>query len=344
MKHLKLFTEKEQRTLLSKRKGETKFGEQIKLISNLTNIYDDISSLDVQYVIFGIEEDIGVQANYGKSGSYRNWGAVKKSLINLQSNCFTNPDTVLILGELNFKAFQDEAKTLNSKNKKDLIRLRQLVEEIDKEVAFLVAQIVKAGKIPIAIGGGHNNAYGLIKGTALTKNTKINAVNFDAHTDFRAEEGRHSGNGFSYAFAEGFLKNYYVIGLHENYISAPTNDTIKKLKSVKYTSFESLEIRKEKKLKEVMKTALDFVNSDCFGLEIDCDAIENIASSAASPTGFSVKQARQFVNFFGYNEQVCYLHICEAIPSKKKPEQTGKLISYLITDFIRSHESGNSSL
>jgi arginase family enzyme len=35
----------------------------------------------------------------------------------------------------------------------------------------------------------------------------VNAINFDAHSDFRILEGRHSGNGFSYAYEEGFQKN-----------------------------------------------------------------------------------------------------------------------------------------
>ena len=71
-------------------------------------------------------------------------------------------------------------------------------------------QIVLADKKPIIIGGGHNNAYGNIKGTSLAIGEPINVINFDAHSDFRPEEGRHSGNGFSYAYTEGFL-NYYFI-------------------------------------------------------------------------------------------------------------------------------------
>jgi formiminoglutamase len=38
----------------------------------------------------------------------------------------------------------------------------------------------------------------------------VNAINFDAHSDFRILEGRHSGNGFSYAYEEGFLKKYFI--------------------------------------------------------------------------------------------------------------------------------------
>jgi formiminoglutamase len=39
----------------------------------------------------------------------------------------------------------------------------------------------------------------------------VNAINFDAHSDFRILEGRHSGNGFSYAYEEGFLKKYFIL-------------------------------------------------------------------------------------------------------------------------------------
>ncbi len=100
---------------------------------------------------------------------------------------------------------------------KSLKTYRRQVETIDQSVNQLVYSIVKAGKIPIVVGGGHNNAYGIIKGCALALKTKINTINFDAHTDLRALEGRHSGNGFSYAIDEGFLNRYFIFGLHENH-------------------------------------------------------------------------------------------------------------------------------
>jgi formiminoglutamase len=34
-----------------------------------------------------------------------------------------------------------------------------------------------------------NNSYGNIKGTALAKGKPINAINFDAHSDFRILKG-----------------------------------------------------------------------------------------------------------------------------------------------------------
>ena len=339
MRYLNLFTAKERNSLLNKRKGETKFGEHLKLISNLNNIYEEISNLDVQYVIFGIEEDLGVKANYGKTGTYKCWSAVKKVLLNIQSNLYTHAEKVLILGELSFNELRKEAERLDVNSKKDLKKLREMVELIDKEVSFLVSQIIRAGKIPIVIGGGHNNSYGLIKGSAIAYNSKVNALNIDAHADFRPEEGRHSGNGFSYAYVEGFLKQYYILGLQENYCSETTLETLRKIKTTHYTSYESLEIRRSKKINTAMSEALAYVSSGKFGLEIDCDTIENTKSSAQTPSGFSTKQIRRFTSYFGASGDVCYLHICEAIPSKKSPEQIGKLITYLITDFIRANAS-----
>ncbi len=338
MKNLLLFTTNDRDTYLKVRKGESKFGEHIQLLPNLTNIYDDIVNLDVDYILFGITEDIGVYANYGNTGAYRAWEATLKVLLNIQNNSFTQPKRVLILGHLDFNEDRLALTKLNASKKKHIIAARSFVETIDKDVTYLVSSIIKAGKIPIIIGGGHNNAYGNIKGAALAHNNKVNVVNFDAHTDFRSEEGRHSGNGFSYAFAEGFLKNYFIFGLHENYTSDTLFKSLKKIKNLKYNTYEAIEVRNELNFNSELETALNHVSSKPFGIEIDCDAIENIPSSAETPSGFSVKQARQFVNHFSEHKNASYLHICEAAPTKKTATKVGKLITYLITDFMRAND------
>ncbi len=337
MQNLVLFTEKEKQYLLKKRKGELKFGEHIKLLPNLTNIYDDIVNLDVDYVVFGISEDIGVYANYGKPATYKAWEVTVKVLLNIQSNSFTAAKRVLVLGHLDYTEQRELITSLETSKKKNITKARTFVESIDKDVTHLVSSIIKAGKVPIVIGGGHNNAYGNIKGCSIANNGKTNVVNFDAHTDFRSEEGRHSGNGFSYAYTEGFLKNYFIFGLHENYTSDTLFKIIKKLKSIKHNTYEAIEVRNELDFNSEMETALNHVSGKKFGIEIDCDAIKNIPSSAMTPSGFSVKQARQFVNYFGKHENAAYIHICEAAPTKKTATKVGKLITYLITDFIRAN-------
>lgn len=337
MQNLVLFTSKDRDTLLKARKGESKFGEHVQLIPKLINIYDDIVNLDVDYVIFGISEDIGVYANYGKTGTYKAWEVAINFLLNIQKNDFTKAERVLILGHLDYTTERKELTGSDASKKKNIKKARKFVEVIDKDVSHLVSSIVKAGKIPIVVGGGHNNAYGNIKGLALAKNDKVNVVNFDAHTDFRPEEGRHSGNGFSYAYAEGFLKNYFIFGLHENYTSEKLFTTLRKVKDIRYNTFEAIKVRREQKFSSEMEAALNHVSEKPFGIEIDCDAIANIPSSAMSPSGFSVTQARRFVHNLAKHPNASYIHLCEAAPTKETKTKVGKLLSYLITDFIRAN-------
>ena len=235
---------------------------------------------------------------------------------------------VFDLSKISIENLDDEEfKEVRKQGKKDVLKARKIVTKIDEYVTHIIHQIVMAGKKPILIGGGHNNAYGNIKGSSLAIGKPINVINFDAHSDFRDEEGRHSGNGFKYAFAEGFLANYFVFGLHENYTSDKIFKALDKSKSIEYNTFDALEIRNELKFKKELERAYLHVSNSNFGIEIDCDAIENIPSSAMTPSGFSVNKTRQFLN----------LHICEAAPTKKTTTQVGKLITYLITDFIKAH-------
>ena len=325
-------------SLLKNRNNESKFGEHVQLVTDFKDIYDSLTNLDVEYVIFGIKEDVGVFANYGNTGTSKAWDATLKVLLNIQSNAFTNPNKVLILGSLDFSKEIEKIKTYDQSSKKDINKARKKVAKIDMYVTQLVYKIVSAGKIPIIIGGGHNNSYGNLKGTALAIKKAVNVVNFDAHSDFRREEGRHSGNGFSYAYAEGFLKNYFIFGLHENYTPEIIFKTLNKFRSIQYNTFEGISIRNENSFKSELERASDFVAKRLFGIEIDCDAIKNIPSSAMTPSGYSVKKARAFVNHFGKFKKVKYLHICEAAPTEDTEVRVGKLITYLITDFMRANQ------
>ncbi len=341
MDKLVLFDNSTLNNLLNTRSGETKFGEHVTTLTSVSNIYDTLITLDVDYVIFGLPESVGVFANHGKSGTSSTWEATIKILLNTQSNNFNPAKKVLVLGHLDFTTEQEMLLTLNQDNPKHISKSRKLVAQIDKHVVDLVTTIVSAGKTPIAIGGGHNNAYGMIKGTSLALKQPVNSINFDAHTDFRALEGRHSGNGFSYAYAEGFLKRYFAFGLHENYTSSDIFSQFEENKHLDYNTYEAIAVRQQIKFKKELRRAEKHINTTNFGIEIDCDAIINTPSSAQTSSGFSAEKTRQFLHHFANLDNVSYLHICEAIAKNKKAAQVGKLVSYLITDFIRSNSNKN---
>lgn len=344
MENLIRFKQSDLSKITSFRNGEVKFGEKFLITPKDEDVFEFLKNSEAKYVLLGIPEDVGIRANLGRSGASTAWDSAIKSIANIQHNRFCKGSQIIVLGQVDTSQEMEAAKNLDENNPDDRKQLFKIVEQIDKEVSHIIYNIVKAGKIPIVIGGGHNNAYGNIKGTALGKGKSINAINFDAHSDFRILEGRHSGNGFSYAFEEGFLKNYFIFGLHESYTSKSVLDVIKNLSDrVKYNTYDQIKIRQEKNFQTEINKAFEHVKDESYGIEIDLDAIPNIASSAMTLSGFSVEELRQFVYQFGKHKNASYLHICEGAPSlgeEKNNHLIGKLIGYLVTDFIK----GNSNL
>lgn len=332
MSFLKIYSEKNITSFLKKRDGEIKFGEKVHFVETLA----DLKNHSTKYVLFGIPEDIGVRANYGNTGTSKAWEAALGSLLNIQHNHLTQAENVILLGEIDCDTQMKHAATISKEENHYAEKLGELVTQIDHKVSEVVKIIVEAGKFPIIIGGGHNNSYGNLKGTSEALQKLINCINFDAHTDFRALEHRHSGNGFSYAFEDGFLEKYFIFGLHRNYTSESVFNAIEKnSERVKFNLFETISIQQELSFSEAMKEAENFCCNENFGIELDMDAIEMMGSSAISPSGFTLNGARQFVSHFSKNTNANYLHICEGSPSAGLfPNQLGKAIAYLVSDII----------
>jgi formiminoglutamase len=154
-------------------------------------------------------------------------------------------------------------------------------------------------------------------------------------------EGRHSGNGFSYAFHEHFLEKYAIVGIHESYNSSPVfKELNKNKKRIHYSLMEDIFIRERLSFKKAVSEAIRFSETSFFGAELDMDAIQNIPSSAKTSSGISTNQARQYVTWVAQNKRVVYLHITEAAPVLshiKADNKTGKLVAYLLTDFMKSY-------
>ena len=332
MSFLKIYSEKNVFPFLKKRDGETKFSEKVNFVKTL----EDLKNNPAKYVLLGIPEDIGVRANHGNPGTSKAWEAALGSLLNIQHNQFTNAENILLLGEIDCETQMKQAAEISKREPHSVEILGELVSQIDHKVSEVLRRIVEAGKFPIIIGGGHNNSYGNLKGTSEALQKPINCINFDAHTDFRALEHRHSGNGFSYAFEDGFLGKYFIFGLHRNYTSESVFNAMEKnSERVKFNLFEDISIQQKISFSDAIKEAENFCCNENFGIELDLDAVEMMGSSAISPSGFSLNEARKFVSHFSKNSNASYLHICEGSPSAGIfPNQVGKAIAYLVSDVI----------
>ncbi len=327
------------------RRFETKLGERIQVIRDKHFLEQSIQQSTATYVLFGIPEDIGVRGNYGNGGADSSWMPFLSSFLNIQSNDFLGGDEVLLLGHFDFGDVKYLIEQNAHSNEERIDAYRHAVYGIDEEVESLVKIISACNKIPIAIGGGHNNAYPLIKGSAkglhkagLIPLAQINAINLDAHTDFRPSEGRHSGNGFRYAEEDGYLQKYCVVGVHENYLPQNVWLDIVNNPFIDFITYEDIFVHEKRNFIQAVAHATGFTEDNYTGIEVDLDSIEGVLSSAASPSGVSVLNARQFVCFASADCKAAYLHICEGamqLNDGRKDDSTGKLISYLVSDFIK---------
>ncbi|WP_215226219.1 formimidoylglutamase [Echinicola shivajiensis] len=327
MNYFKFFNQQDIDKRVVKRPGEAKLGECIK--------FGFAGKLGV---IIGIPESIGVRANLGKEGTESLWPAFLNSFLNVQQQRNLKGDEFSLLGEFDFSSLLPEEGA-------GVEKWRKAVEQIDSAVFEMVREVVQQGKLPIIIGGGHNNSYPIIKGVAKGLGTEdINVLNLDAHADFRKLEGRHSGNGFRYAFEEGFLDKYAVVGLSENYNSQEMLECMQNQDRIDFVFWEDVFLRGNMSFEEAVSRGLAFVEDKKFGIELDLDVVGKVLSSAMDPVGVSGVHARKYVFLVAWKgmEKVAYFHICEgAVMMKdgKTDEGAAKLVSYLATDFIKGLSS-----
>ncbi|MBS1934883.1 MAG: formimidoylglutamase [Bacteroidetes bacterium] len=348
MQRLKIYNKQDILSLTKLRRFETKLGERLQVADDPSNVEQSLQKCDARFVMIGIPEDIGVKANDSIGGTATTWIPFLQHFLNIQSNDFLSGEDILLLGHFDFGDIQYLIETNASGDSERIEAYRHAVITIDEEVEALVKLITAYQKIPIVIGGGHNNSYPLIKGAAkglhkagLIPIAQINCVNLDAHTDFRPSEGRHSGNGFRYAEEDGYLQKYCVVGIHENYLQQNVWLDIVNNPFIDFITYEDIFILEKKNFIQAVAHATGFTEDNYIGLELDLDCIENILSPAITPSGLTPLHARQYVTFASTDSKIAYLHICEGatqLQDGRKNDSTGKLISYLVSDFVKAME------
>ena len=155
---------------------------------------------DPGFCFLGFESDEGVRRNQGRVGAIEGPNALRSALSSLPANTdlrlYDAGNIVLVDGDL---------------------------EQGQTDFAAQIADLIRHRQIPIALGGGHEIAFGSFAGIAqsglIRAGTKIGILNFDAHFDLRRPDPSHSGNSFSQAFRMAQASNldlmYWVMGLSE---------------------------------------------------------------------------------------------------------------------------------
>ena len=166
MKHFKFYSKADILSLTKVRRFETRMGERVQFLKAGGEWPEVLQESNAKYVLLGIPEDFGVKANYGIGGADTAWLSFLNSFLNIQSNDYLNGENTLLLGHFDFGdiKFLIENNAYNEEEK--INAYRHALNIIDEEVEDLLKVIASCKKIPIIIGGGHNNAYPIIKGVA----------------------------------------------------------------------------------------------------------------------------------------------------------------------------------
>ncbi|KAA1158858.1 formimidoylglutamase [Pseudoalteromonas fuliginea] len=344
--HLKVYDESAVKAICSIRANEKKAWQAMALLDTQVNVQQaliDAAQFGIRYVLLGICEDIGPKANLGNGGADEAWPTFLKRFLNQPHNQFIATQKVLLLGEVNVDDLMAKSKPLDNQQPKQLNQLRDLCQQLDERVENVLSLVFKAGLEPIIIGGGHNNCLGIIRALSKYKNTPVNAINFDPHADFRDCEGRHSGNGFRYAYNEQLLNNYHVIGLHE----LKNNQAILEAMAnanFKFNSYQSIKVRRDITLTQAVNNALNSFDNLPLGVEVDLDSISYMPVSAYTCSGFNVDDSEHFVHLAAKNRQSQYLHLCEAAPNQHPNniengmQHCGQVISALVNTYLQAKE------
>lgn len=349
MQHLKIYNKEDVLSLTKIRRFETKLGERLQVVNDANDLAKSITSSDSKYVLFGVPEDLGAKGNYGIGGTDTLWIPFLQSFLNIQSNDFFDGGDILLAGHFDFGDMQYLIDTTAKNDDEKTEAYRHAVITVDTEVEHLAKLITETKKIPIVIGGGHNNSYPLIKGSAKGWHkagsiplTQINCINLDAHADYRPVEGRHSGNAFRYAEEDGYLLKYCVLCLHENYLPQNVWIDIVNNPFIDVITHEDIFVHEKRTFMQAVAHATGFTEDTMTGIDIDLDCIQNTLSSAMTPVGILPADARKYVSYVAADAKPAYLHICEGatrLSDGREDATSGKLISYLVSDFIKARES-----
>jgi formiminoglutamase len=153
--------------------------------------------------LVGFACDAGIERNHGRTGARKGPAALRAALGNMPVHrCKSIADAGDVVCEP--------------------VGASDGLEEAQQSLATIIDSILAAGRLPVALGGGHEIAWGSFSGLAKhlaqrEQAPRIGIINLDAHFDLRMAERGSSGTPFRQIAedceARGWKFNYCCLGI-----------------------------------------------------------------------------------------------------------------------------------
>lgn len=222
----------------------------------------------------------------------------------------------------------------------DLICKDNDMEACQNALAQTIKTFLSNGIFPIAIGGGHDIAYGHFKGIYSAINSdadkKIGIINFDAHFDLRPVDHKpNSGTPFNQILNEFDGVSYFAIGIQQQANTKQLFDIAQK-HYVPYALHNECE-SDEKAMEALIDKLQPFIDSNNYlYITIDLDGFSSAYApgvSAASPLGFDPAFFFKVLSYLLSSLKVKAVDIAELNPALDRDKQTATLAARIV-DFM----------
>lgn len=301
------------------RPGDPRMGEWVEPVEEI-----EPRRKKNEAVLIGYPDDQGVTQNRGRAGAAAGPDSIRKEFYKL-----TPPAD--FVWEKNFSLFDFGNITVSSR-----------LEETHSHAEQLAEEVARAGKIAIALGGGHDFAAATFRGFQKTApKARWGLINIDPHLDTREMEGSvpHSGNPFRALLEAGILKgpDLTQFGARANRNSRSSWKYCVTRK-VNIVPLEVLRAQKSTAPEQFQKQLAKLSRSCAhLGVTLDMDCcFEAEGVSAAPVLGFSAAELCAFGAIAGKNRKVRYLEIAEVAPLLESNQRTSRIAAEVIFAFLRA--------
>ena len=217
------------------------------------------------------------------------------------------------------------------------------LETAQEELAALVADVLARGKLPVAMGGGHEIAFGSFSGLARhlatqEKTPRIGIINLDAHFDLRMAERGSSGTPFRQIAedcqARGWPFHYCVLGISEFGNTQALFDRARAL-GVRWMLDEDMHVAV---LDKVRTTLQDFIAQvDHLYFTVCLDALPATVApgvSAPSPRGVPLEVVEPVIDMVAASGKLRLADFAELNPGFDIDQHTARVAARLLARVV----------
>lgn len=270
--------------------------------SRLASTFQTENPEGCQIALLGIPDDTGVRMNHGRPGAAGGPRALRAALAAYGAS---------ELATVSWPRVFDAGD----------VRPGGTLEETHTRVTEAATDLLNAGMLPIAIGGGHDLTFPFVRAMAQKADGGAVGVYFDAHLDVREEPG--SGMSFRRLVEDCGVRELHVHGVD------PLSNSAEHMMwfSSHGGRFDPFGPDEEWPMGELF-------------VSFDLDVIDQAFApgvSAMNPMGWSATEACRWAHAAGRCPRVKCFDIMELAPPLDETGRTARLAARLLLEFLRGY-------